>query len=82
MVMVLKYPDDFEGWRELGKMRGPLGSNYLVLESPDGSKLAQIHVEDNDVAIVLERRTRRVLYIHPTSVKGLKAVLDKLKKGS
>lgn len=77
----MKYPDDFKGWKELGKMRGPLGGNYLVLESPDGSKLAQIHVEDNDVALVFERRTYRVLHMHPTSVKGLKALLDQLKTG-
>lgn len=47
-----KYPDDFKGWKELGQLHG----RYLILRSPDEKKLALIHIEDNDVAIVMGRQ--------------------------
>jgi len=41
-----KFPYDFKGWKPLYTMRG---NRYLILGSPDGSKEACIHLEDNDV---------------------------------
>ena len=53
-----KYPDDFGEWVELGQfLRG-----YLVLRSPDKQKLALIHLEDNDVAIVMGRQPGGDIY--------------------
>mgnify|MGYP007028989852 CR=1 FL=1 len=64
-----KYPDDFEEWEELGKLLG----RYLILRSPDEKKLALIHLEDNDVAIVMGRQPGGNIYGgDPFTIENLK----------
>ena len=54
-----KYPEDFKGWKHLYKMTG---NKYLIIESPDGSKQACIHLEDNDVVGIKDMATGRDIY--------------------
>jgi hypothetical protein len=65
-----KYPDDFEGWKELGKFM----QRYLVLRSPDEQKLALIC--DNNVAFVMGRRPSWDIYGGDPFVVG---ALEKLR---
>jgi len=74
-----KYPDDFEGWEELGQFL----RRYIVLRSPDKQKLALIHLEDNDVAIVMGRQPGGDIYGgDPFVVENLKKlrVMEDLQK--
>jgi len=41
-----RYPEDFKGWRPLYPMHN---NRFLLLESPDGTKEACIHLVDNEV---------------------------------
>ena len=54
-----KYPDDFKGWKTLYKLTG---NRYLVIVSPDHSKEACIHLEDNEVVGVKNRITGEDIY--------------------
>jgi len=54
-----KYPEDFKGWKHLYHMHN---NRYLVLESPDGSMEACIHLEDNDVVGIKDKITGVDIY--------------------
>jgi len=49
-----RYPEDFAGWKKLYKMHN---TRYLILESPDGSMEACIHLKDNDVVGIMDKKT-------------------------
>ncbi len=54
-----RYPEDFKGWRPFY----PIHNNrYLVLESPDGTKEACIHLKDNEVVGIKDKTTGRDIY--------------------
>ena len=54
-----KYPEDFKDWKPLY----PLHNNrYLVLESPDGTMEACIHLEDNEVVGIKNKATGEDIY--------------------
>ena len=54
-----KYPEDFKGWKHLRKITG---NKYLVIESPDGSLEACIHIQDNDVIGIKHKLTGIDIY--------------------
>ena len=53
------YPEDFKGWRTLYPMHD---NRYLVLESPDGTKEACIHLVDNEVVGIINKATGEEIY--------------------
>ncbi len=53
------YPDDFKGWRPLYLMHNKI---YLILESPDGTQEACIHLADNEVVGIKDKATGRDIY--------------------
>ena len=55
----LKYPEDFKGWKPLYSMHN---NRYLVLESPDASMEACIHLLDNDVIGIIDNATGEEIY--------------------
>ena len=54
-----RYPEDFKGWRPLYPMHN---NKYLVLESPDGTREACIHLKDNEVVGIKDKATGRNIY--------------------
>jgi len=64
-----RYPEDFKGWRPLYPMHN---NKYLVLESPDGTREACIHLQDNEAVGIKDKATRADLY------DGNKALAEKL----
>jgi len=54
-----RYPEDFKGWKPLYPMHN---NRFLVLESPDGSKEACIHLVDNEVVGIKDKATGRDIY--------------------
>lgn len=71
-----EYPEDFKGWKPLYTIRG---NRYLILGSPDGSKEACIHLEDNDVVGIIDAATGEDLYVHPLNVRGALILLGLIK---
>jgi len=73
------YPDDFQGWIPLY----PINNNkYLIIESPDGTKEACIHLLDNDIIGIIDRATGVTLYDGnraKAEKMGLKEVYDNWK---
>lgn len=59
---LMKYPDDFKGWKPLGFI---LGNRYMVIEDPKREYQALIHLIDHDVCEVKEMRTGETVYSHP-----------------
>ena len=64
----LKFPEDFKGWIPLYPIKG---NHYLVIQSPDGTKEACIHLKDNDVVGVIDALTGETLYEDPLLVHML-----------
>ena len=66
---------DLEGWTSIGSMPGLMrGSNYTILKSPDGKRIAQVHLNDGEVSIIFNREEKKVEYIHSATVLGMKRV--------
>ena len=58
-MKIPKYPEDFVGWKNLRKITG---NRYLVIESPDGTLEACIHIQDNDVVGIKHKLTGIDIY--------------------
>lgn len=54
-----RYPEDFKDWRPLYPMHN---NRFLILESPDGTKEACIHLVDNEVVGIKDKATGRDIY--------------------
>ena len=54
-----RYPEDFKDWRTLYLMHNKI---YLVIESPDGTMEACIHLVDNQVVGIKDSATGRDIY--------------------
>ncbi len=53
------YPEDFQGWKPLY----PINNNkYLIIESPDGTREACIHLLDNEIIGIIDKATGVTLY--------------------
>lgn len=63
---------ELPGWKPTGPLMKGIRGNYETYISPDGKKLAQIHLDDEEVVIIIERKTGEISYIHPTTLEGLK----------
>lgn len=66
--------DDLEGWKKLFTTSSSMGSTYAAFLSPDKTKLAQVHLEDREITLIFNRETKKIEYIHPTTLEGMKAV--------
>ncbi len=67
-----RYPEDFKGWVPLYPMHN---NRYLVLESPDGTREACIHLVDNEVVGIKDKATGEDIYngnLHRIKLLGLK----------
>jgi hypothetical protein len=58
-MKALKYPEDFKDWKTLYIMHD---KKYLVIESPDGTMDACIHLEDNEVVGIRIKATDEYIY--------------------
>lgn len=66
---------DLKGWTSGSSMPGLRpGSRYMVLTSPDKKRVAQVHENDGEVALLFNRETKKIEYIHPTTALGMKQV--------
>lgn len=65
---------DLPGWKPIDHIRKGIIGNYQTYVSPDGKKVAHIHLDDEEVVIIIERKTGDVIYIHPITLEGLKKV--------
>jgi len=54
-----RYPEDFKDWKTLYLMHN---KQYLVIESPDGTMEACIHLEDNEVVGIKDKATGEGIY--------------------
>ena len=54
-----RYPEDFKGWKPLYPMHN---NRYLILESPDGTMEACIHLKDNDIVGIKDKTTGMDIY--------------------
>lgn len=54
-----RYPEDFKDWRTLYLMHNKI---YLVIESPDGTMEACIHLVDNEVVGIKDKATGMDIY--------------------
>jgi len=66
---------DLKGWKELFQMRSPEGNLYAVYVSPDENRMAQVHVDDDEVSLILNRKTNHIEYAHPKTLLGAERVL-------
>ncbi len=64
-----KYPEDFVGWIPLYPMHN---NRFLIIESPDGTREACIHLIDNEVVAIKDKATGADLY------DGNKVLAEKL----
>jgi len=66
---------DLKGWKELFQMRSQEGNLYAVYVSPDERRMAQVHVDDDEVSLILNRGTNHIEYAHPKTLLGAERVL-------
>ena len=59
---------DLKGWRIIGPRVLDL---YDLYQSPDETRLAVIHPQDEDVVLIMDHDTGYAEYIHPTTRRGL-----------
>lgn len=64
---------DLKGWK-LKRIDNGLynKSKYAVYVSPDGDKIAQVHMDDNEVSVIYNRKTMKIEYMHPKTALGEK----------
>ena len=67
--LVLK---DLAGWSPVMGHTTPLGSDYEIYISPDRTQLAGVHMDDGEVSIIVERKTSKILYLHPKTRRGMR----------
>lgn len=63
---------DLEDWTLVMGHTTPLGSDYEIYISPDRKQLANVHMDDGEVGIIVERKTSKIIYIHPTTLRGMR----------
>ena len=67
-----KFPD-LHSWKKIGDMHTALGKEFILYESPDGTKLAQV---DGDMLIHLIIEDGKPVYMNPKVVDTLKRVVE------
>lgn len=65
---------NLEGWSPVASMRGlwPWREGYTVFLSPDKQRVAQVDMTDEAVAMIFNRKERKIEYIHPVTELGMK----------
>jgi sucrose-6-phosphate hydrolase SacC (GH32 family) len=71
-LRVQKVPD-LHSWKKIGDMHTALGKEFILYESPDGTKLAQV---DGDMLIHLIIEDGKPVYMNPKVVDTLKRVAE------
>ncbi len=64
---------DLEGWTSVGSAPGLIGT-YTILLSPDKKRVAQVHLQDDEVSMIFNREEKKIEYIHPITLVGMKRV--------
>lgn len=54
-----KYPDEFKDWKPLYRMNN---DQFLILESPDETQQACIHLVDNEVVGIMDKASEKLVY--------------------
>jgi hypothetical protein len=70
-----------EGWMKISESTGIWGAQYGIYVSPDGSQMAEKDEEDGETAIVFNRKTWVITYVHPKTSEGAKIAGLKLEAG-
>ena len=60
---------DLRGWLYMDPL---IRGTYDVYGSPDGKRLAVVHLQDDEVVVIMERVTGEMVYLHPKTRRGLK----------
>ena len=72
---------DLEGWTQtisLPSIRSE-SKGYTVFMSPDEKRVAQVEMSTEEVTLIFNRETKKIEYLHPTTLLGMKRVgMDKL----
>jgi hypothetical protein len=66
--MKVKKIPDFTSWKKIGTMKTPLGREFLLYESPDESRIAQVNP---DLVIQMIIEDGEAIYINPDIVDKL-----------
>ena len=73
---------DLEGWTQTistPSVLRPESAGYTVFMSPDEKRVAQVEMTTEAVSIIFNRETKKIEYIHPITLLGMKRVgMDKL----
>jgi hypothetical protein len=67
---------DLEGWTQTRFSTPSIWSwrkGYSVFISPDGNRVAQVDMSDEEVSLIFNRETKKMEYLHPTTIIGMKA---------
>lgn len=79
--MSMEKGPSLEGWTKITETTGIWGAQYGVYVSPDGEQLAEKDEADGETAIVFNRRTWIISYVHPKTAEGAKLAGFKLEAG-
>lgn len=72
----IRVPRVEEIHRDWTRLKAPdLGPRYRAWISPCRRYVAEVHEEDGDIVWVIDRASRAVVYVHPTTIRGLLAFL-------
>lgn len=71
--MTKKTLKDLEGWTNMGSTPGLIGS-YALLISPDKKRVAQVHLQDEEVSMIFNREEKKIEYLHPKTAIGMERV--------
>jgi len=66
----MKYLKDLQGFKNLGAWKNTLGGNYGVFGK--GKFLAVVHLDDEEVAAIFNRKKKIVIYKDPMLRRGEK----------
>jgi hypothetical protein len=66
--MKVKKISDLSSWKNVGTMKTPMGREFLLFESPDESKIAQVN---SDLVIQMIIEDGEAVYINPDIVNKL-----------
>ena len=74
---------DLEGWTQTEistpSILRPESAGYTVFMSPDKKLVAQVEMTTEAVSLIFNRETKKIEYIHPITLLGMKRVgMDKL----
>ena len=73
-----KYLKDLQGFTNYGAYKSPLQGNYGVFGK--GKFLAFVHLDDEEVVVIFNRKKRIIVYKDPVTIRGEKIMGITLEK--